>query len=101
MLSVVAKVLEWIVHCQLHTYLQKHSVLVEAQLGYRPQHITQDVLVSTVDDWRKALDDDKLVGSIMVDLSKDFDTVSHPILHRKLARYGSKGGELKWFDNTL
>lgn len=61
------------------------------------------MLVSTVDDWRKALDEDKLVGSIMVDLSKAFDTVSHPILHRKLSRYGSKGGELidKWFDDNL
>ena len=100
-LSVVAKVLERIVHRQLYTYLQKHSVLVEAQSGFRPQHTTQDVLVSTVDNWRKALDDDKLVGSIMVDLSKAFDTVSHPILHRKLSRYGLKGGELKWFDDYL
>ena len=100
-LSVVAKILERIVHRQLYTYLQEHSILHEAQSGFRPQHTTQDVLVSTIDDWRKALDEDKLVGSITLDLSKAFDTVSHSILHRKLSSYGVRAGELKWFDDYL
>ena len=59
------------------------------------------VLVSTIDDWRQALDEDKLVGSIMVDLSKAFDIVSHSILLRKLESYGIRGGELGWFANFL
>ena len=100
-LSVVAKVLERIVHRQLYAYLQRHSILHGAQSGFRPQHTTQDVLVSMIDDWRQALDKNKLVGSIMLDLSKAFDTVCHPILCRKLERYGVKDGELKWFKDYL
>ena len=69
-----------------------------AQSGFRPQHTTQDVLVSTIDDWRQALDEDKLVGSTM---SKAFDMVSHTILLRKLASYGVRAGELRWFDSYL
>ena len=76
-LTVVAKVLEKIVNRQLYTYLHMHSILRDAQSGFRPQHTTQDVLVSTIDDWRQALDKDKIVGSIMLDLSKPFDTISH------------------------
>ena len=48
----------------------------------RPRYTTQNVLVSMVDDWRKALDDNKLVGAVMVDLSKAFDIVNHSILLR-------------------
>ena len=65
-LPVIAKILERVVHRQLYAYLQRHSILNVAQSGFRPHHTTQDVLVSTNDDWRQALDEDKLVGSIMV-----------------------------------
>ena len=35
------------------------------------------IIVSVTEVWRKAVDDDKLVGSIMLDLSKAFDSVDH------------------------
>ena len=37
--------------------------------------------------------EDRLVGSIMADLSKAFDTVSHPTLERKQASYGVHEGQ--------
>ena len=53
--------------------------------------------MSLVDEWREALDDDKLVGTIFMDLSKAFDMVDHSILLWKLAKYGVGGEELSWF----
>ena len=50
-LPIVVKIMEKIVHQQLYAYLQDHSILSSAQSGFRPQHTTQDVLMSSVDDW--------------------------------------------------
>ena len=96
-LPVVVKVLERLVHRQLYACLQEKTLLHSSQFGFRPGYSTQDVLVSLVDEWREALDDDKLVGTIFMHLSKAFDMVDHSILLRKLAKFGIGGDELRWF----
>ena len=63
-LPVVGKVFERLVHNQLYSYLQEHKMLDSAQFGFRPGHSTQDALLSMVEEWRVALDEDKLVGSV-------------------------------------
>ena len=98
---VVSKVFERLLHQQLYDYLQHYSILHPVQSGFRPQHTTQDVLVSMVDNWRKALDENELVGVAMVDLSKAFDMVNHSILLRKMYSYGVRGMEWKWFQDYL
>ena len=100
-LPVVVKVLERLVHRQLYAYLQENNLLHSTQFGFRPGHSTQDVLVSLVDEWREVLDDDKLVGTIFMDLSKAFDMVDHSILLQKLAKYGIGGVEMSWFPGYL
>ena len=47
------------------------------------------------------MDEDLLVGSFMVDLSKAFDSVDYAILLRELSRYGMRKGELRWFEDYL
>ena len=50
-----------------------------------------------VDDWRKALDENKLVGAVMVDLSKAFDMEITQMVDSCVVR----GKELKWFQDYL
>ena len=101
-LPVVVKVFEKLVHRQLCDYLQEHRVLHSAQSGFRPQHTTQDVLIDMIDSWRLGLDKNKLVGSVMLDLSKAFDLVPHSkFLLKKLDKYGVSGKELEWFREYL
>ena len=83
-LSVVVKVFEKIVQRQLYTYLQQNDLLHPTQLGFRPGHSTQDVLVKVVDEWRKALDEDKVVGAVLLDPSKVFYMVDHTLLLKKM-----------------
>ncbi len=47
----------WWRRCWRRQYIANYATT------FRPQHTTQDVLLSSVDDWRKALDDD-LAGRI-------------------------------------
>ena len=42
-----------------------------------------------------------MVGTVMIDLSKAFDIVSHSILRKKLEGYRVRLGELCWFDSYL
>ena len=49
---VVAKIMEHIVFNQLYSFLQKHSLLIQHQTSFQPNHSTQDIQIKTVDDWR-------------------------------------------------
>lgn len=71
-LPVVVKVFEAVIHAQC-TYMESNTLIRPAQSGFRPRHSTQYLLVKAIDDWRKALDSDEVVGTVLVDLSKAFD----------------------------
>ena len=50
MIPVLAKVF---VHQQLYDYLEKNYIK-EEQTGFRPNRSTQDILLKTVEDWKRA-----------------------------------------------
>ena len=104
-LPVLAKVFESIVHQQLYSYLEKNKILKEEQTGFRPNRSTQDILLRTVDDWRGALDDGDVVATVMIDLSKAFDTINYGLMLKKLSEklwaYCVRGVEFPWFKDYL
>ena len=53
------------------------------------------------DDWNRALDCGQIVATVMIDLSKAFDTINHNLLLKKLYVYGIHGSELSWFTDHL
>ena len=82
-------------------YLDTNKLLSKFQYGFRPRLSTEYAATILLDDIRKSVDNDQLVGAVFVDLSKAFDTISHAILLEKLAIYGIKDGELEWFKDYL
>ena len=71
------------------------------QYGLRSGMTTVDCLVDLIDEITKALDEGNYAISILLDLSKAFDTVNHYILLSKLDVYGIRDIENKWFRSYL
>jgi hypothetical protein len=42
--------------------------------------IESSALLKIIEDWKKALDDNKFIAAILMDLSKDFDCLPHNLL---------------------
>jgi len=85
-LSCVSKVFEKAINQQLAEHF--YDSFAKGLSAYRKKHNTQSVLLKAVDDWKKALDEGKVVGALLMDLSKAFDVIPHGLLLAKLKAYG-------------
>lgn len=87
-LPVISKIFERVVYNQLNVYLSSNNVLYKNQSGFREGYSTETALICLSDMIRKNMDSGKLVGVILLDLQKAFDTVNHSILLDKLKCVG-------------
>ena len=100
-LSVVAKIFEKLVCGQLNFYFKEHQILTKFQSGFRKGHSTTSSLLSTTNSWLVNMDAGLINGVLFLDLKKEFDTVDHQILIKKLELYGIKNSALAWFSSYL
>ena len=69
--------------------------------AYRPGYGAQYCLLIMIETWKKALDEGKVAGAILTDLSKAFDCISHELLIAKLEAYGFEKSALKFIYDYL
>ena len=98
-IPILAKVMEKVVYKQLSQYLTENNILSDCQSGFRPMYSTQTALLNVTDKWMRLIDSGNIVGLVMIDLKKAFDTVDHCILLEKLEMYGFCQTTLNWFRN--
>ena len=55
---------------------------------YRKTCSSSHVLIRPIENWKKHLDNKKIVGTVLMDLSKAFDCIPHDLLIAKLHAYG-------------
>ena len=67
-LSVVSKLLEWIVAQQLNNYLMSAN-LPSLQSGFRPGHSTETAVLRVLSDLLEAVDDGDVATLVLLDLS--------------------------------
>ena len=63
---------------------QHISNLVSA---YRKNYSSQHVLKRLLEEWKKCLDNNYVVGGVLMDLSRAFDCVPYDLLVAKLEAY--------------
>ena len=100
-ISIVARIMEKLIHNQIYEYLIKSNLLSTSQHGFRPLHSTCTALLDITNRWYQNMDIGQLTGVVFLDLRKAFDTVNHEILLKKLNIYGIRGTALLWLRSYL
>ena len=99
LLPILSKLFEKYMYDPIILYIEKF--LSPFLFGYRKGCSTQQCLMVMIEIWRKALDNKKVAGGILTDLSKAFDCLNHDLLIAKLEAYGFDKAALKFIYNYL
>ena len=98
-LSNISKVYEKFMFKQMSEYFE--SFLSKYQCGFRKGYSAQHCLLSMLEKWKSAIDNKKMFGALLTDLSKAFDCLSHDLLIAKLNAYGFSIAALRLVQNYL
>ena len=87
---------------QLTDHVKIHHLDEMFQSAYKVSHSTETALLKEQNYILRAVDDNKSVILLLLDLSAAFDTVDHSILLSRLShRFGVRGNALAWFESYL
>ena len=78
-----------------------NSILSDHISAYRKGYGCQNVLLNLTEEWRQYLDNNEIVGAVLMDLSKAFDCLPHELLLAKLSAYGFEKETLGFFHSYL
>ena len=101
LLITLSKVLEKVVYSHTYNYLNDSGQFYESQYGFRQKHSCEHAKQELVGNVLKGFEHGKNTLAIFLDLSKAFDTISHPVLFAKLEKYGVCSVCLDWFRSYL
>ena len=98
-LPVISNIFEKIICGQLSNHFD--NTLSKFQCGFRKGYSPQHCLLLMIDKWKKAVDNHKVFGAILTNLSKAFDCICHDLLIAKLNAYGLSLPALKLITGYL
>ena len=69
--------------------------------GFRKGFSTQTALIKLLQKWQKCLDNKRIVGTVLIDLSKAYDCIQHDLLLAKLEAYGFSKRAITFLNSYL
>ena len=84
---------EKVIYNQLSDY--SDSFLNNILCGFRKAHSKQHALFKLLQSWQQVLDNRGFIGTILMDLSKAYDCISHNLLIANLECYGADKANLR------
>ena len=100
-LTILSKIFEKSAKNQLTDFLENNNRLYPSQHAYRRFHSTTTSLAEITDFLHWELEEGNIPAVVSTDLSKAFDTVSHPLLLRKLEQMELNKQSLQWIKSYL
>ena len=98
---IISKVFEIVIFWQFCSYLTENYQLTKFQSGFRPKHSMVSALIQMCERLNN-MDNGKLNGVIFLLIRKDFDSINHEILLKKMNDYfGISGMQLNWFESYI
>ena len=101
LLLTISKLMEKIVYKQVYDYLNQTGQIYDSQYGFRSAHSCEHAIGELLGSIVKNIQLGKDTVTLMLDLSKAFDTLQHSVVYKKLERYGLRGNCLSWFQSYL
>ncbi len=100
-LPIMARVFEKLVAEQMYSFCDVMEIIPSQQFGFRKHSSCETALISATNNWMKEIDDGNIVGALLIDLSKAFDSVPHDKLLAELLKIGCSNKSLGWFRSYL
>ena len=101
LLSILSKVFEKIIFKYVYNFFRENFVLSVFQSGFQAGKSTVTQLLEVYHKFCEAVDNNKEIRVVFLDISKAFDKVWHKGLLFKLQQAGIGGGLLRWFESYL
>ena len=94
-------VMERIILKRINSHLQLYKIINPNQFGFLKNHSTTTQLLSSFNEWYKAILDNNCIDCIYIDYKKAFDSVPIKFLLYKLSNIEIKGKLLRWISEFL
>lgn len=101
LLTTFSKLLEKLVNNRLTSFFESRNIISARQFGFQKGKCTEDAVSLLTSIVSSKLDKKQRCVAVFLDLAKAFDTVSIPILLKKLFKVGIRGVASGWFKSYL